>query len=156
MIFCSVREEVYYRWFIFLVNIIFIKTINFWFFGWMGFGIWEFAHNYIFGPICNLMTLGYLQNYLVNKELWFVGASILTTNILFRDGHSYQGYIGWINSWCLGILFFWVTLNYGLLAAIFSHSIYNIVVTIADYLSLYLHPRLNPIIPEMIGWIYFD
>ena len=137
MIFCSVREEVYYRWFIFLVNIIFIKTIN-------------------FGPICNLMTLGYLQNYLVNKELWFVGASILTTNILFRDGHSYQGYIGWINSWCLGILFFWVTLNYGLLAAIFSHSIYNIVVTIADYLSLYLHPRLNPIIPEMISWIYFD
>ncbi len=83
------------------------------------------------------MTLGYLDNYLINKELWFVGASIITTNILFRDGHSYQGYFGWVNSWFTGIFYFWLTLNYGLLAAISTHSIYNIIVNFIPYFSFY-------------------
>ncbi len=136
-------EEIYFRWLLFLDAMIFIKSINFLCFGWMGFGIWEFIHNYIFGPICNWITFGYLDNYLINKELWFVGASMIATNTVFRDGHSYQGLVGWINSWFLGIFLFWVTFNYGLLAAIFIHCVYNIIVMSTQLFCFYLFERFN-------------
>ncbi len=144
IIFFASLEEICFRWLIFLSNIIFIKAINFLFFGWLGLGIWEVVHNFFFAPIANWITWGYLETYLLNRDIWFVGASIIMTNTLFRDGHLYQGCLGWINSWFIGIFCFWVTLNYGLLAAMFTHSIYNIIVIFTSYLWFNFFHISNP------------
>lgn len=128
-------EEILFRWLIFLVNIIFIKVINFLFLGWLGWGIWQALHNLIFAPMINALTLGYLHNYLANPDIWFVGASMILTNASFRDGHQYQGCLGWLNSWFIGMFLFWITFNYGLICAILIHVFYNFLVSVIIFLG---------------------
>ncbi len=123
----GIVEEIVFRWLVFLQGVVLFKLINFFFFGWLGLGIAEGIHNLIFGPIVNALTLGYLSYYLVNPQIWFIGASIISTNAMFRDGHAYQGVIGWINSWFMGMFLFWVMLNYGLVNAILIHVFNNFI-----------------------------
>lgn len=127
-VWAGVMEEICFRWLIFMSGIIGIKIVNFLFFGWLGFGLPEFFQNWLFGPIANFFTLGYLATYLVNPVNWAIGSSMLSANALFRNGHAYQGCLGWINSWFMGMAFFWIMLTYGLPAAILVHFAYDMLI----------------------------
>lgn len=133
-VWAGVVEEICFRWFIFFGAIVGVKITNFIFFGFLGFGIPEFLHMYIFGPIANFTTFGALQDFLFHKHGWAIGAALIATNARFRDGHMYQGLLGFINSWFLGMIFFYVMFVYGLPAAIAVHFLYDMLIFATIYL----------------------
>jgi hypothetical protein len=53
------------------------------------------------------------------------GAALLSSNGRFRDGHLYQGTIGWIDAWFCGMILFYIMFKWGLFAAIIVHFFYD-------------------------------
>lgn len=140
----GVLEEIIFRWLFFLDAIVMAKLINFIFFGFLGFGIPEFFHNWFFGPIANFFTFGYMELYLFHHHSWAIGAGILGANALFRDGHKYQGFFGLVNSWCIGLFLFYIMFQHGLVAAIFIHFFYDFIVIVgAPLLKTIIADKLN-------------
>jgi hypothetical protein len=124
----GVIEEVCFRWLLFLGGIITVKVMNYIFFGGFWFGIPEWLQLNFFGPIANFFTLGYLTEYLVKPENWAIGAGLLSANALFRDGHMYQGILGFLDIWFFGMLMFWVLFTYGLPVCILVHFLNNLMI----------------------------
>lgn len=131
----GVCEEIVFRWWLFFSEIPGYKILNFLLFDFLGWGISEMLHLNVFGPIANFATLGLLKPQLLNAAGWAVGAAILTSNGKFRDGHLYQGPIGWINSWFGGMFFFYLMFNHGLIAAIIVHMLYDVFIDVVVYLD---------------------
>ncbi|OGM19339.1 hypothetical protein A2771_03730 [Candidatus Woesebacteria bacterium RIFCSPHIGHO2_01_FULL_38_26b] len=124
--FAGIFEEISFRWILFYDQIIVYKILNWLFFGFAGWGFFEWFFNHISGPIANFLTLGYLEPYLFNGLGWFIGAAIISSNAKFRNGHLYQGWFGWINAWFGGMYFFYLMFNYGLIASILAHFLYDL------------------------------
>ncbi|MBI4435297.1 CPBP family intramembrane metalloprotease [Candidatus Uhrbacteria bacterium] len=124
----GIVEEIAYRWLIFLAAIAMIRIPNFLFFGFLGFGIPEWFHNHVWGPVANWTTFQQLQPYIFSEYGWAAGAAMLTSNSFFRDGHKYQGLFGIINAWFLGMFFFWIMFTHGLWAAIVVHTLYDFLI----------------------------
>jgi len=131
----GVMEEICFRWLIFLNAIIGALIVNFLFFGFLGFGITEFLTVHIVAPIADFFTFGALHQYLGNPEYWTVAAGIISANAFFRDGHKYQGLLGWVNSWFLGMFFFYMMFTYGLPAAILVHFLYDLLIFSVVYID---------------------
>ena len=142
----GVAEEICFRWLIFYGAIVSLKISNWLFFGWAGFGIFEWVYVSFLIPLANFATLDYLKPILFNGHGWAVGAAIITANGKFRDGHAYQGPFGWINSWFAGMFLFYLMFNYGLLAAIIVHFLYDLFIFLVRYVDAVIERRL--------GWAY--
>jgi len=123
----GLAEEICFRWLIFLSTIATLKLVNFLFFGFIGLGIPQWLHVHFFGGLADLTTMGNLHEWLFSPKGWAVGAAMLSTNSFFRDGHKYQGWFGYINSWFIGMFLFWIMFHYGLLAAILVHFVYDVI-----------------------------
>jgi hypothetical protein len=145
----GVTEEIRFRWLFFMLSIASVKITNFILGGFVGYlmgpervtwlrgimwapvcdlltgGILKWFYLYLIGPVFNVITMGTLSQWLVNPEIWAVGLALLTINGKFRDGHAYQGFLGLLNSWVLGFHFYWLTLTWGLPAAIVVHVLYD-------------------------------
>lgn len=134
----GVMEEISFRWLIFYAKIFWIKVANFLLFGFLGFGLIRLFQLHLFGPIADFTTFGSLQGFLTAPAAWAIGASMLATNAIFRDGHAYQGWFGLVNSWFSGMFFFWLMFGYGLPAAILIHFLYDFVVfgTVALFVAI--------------------
>ena len=132
-LFAGVVEEISFRWILFFSSIASVTFINFLFFGFLGFGVPEWVFTNILNPVVNWVSFGALEPWLLHPAGWQIGAGLLSANAFFRDSHKYQGFLGWLNSWFLGLFFFWLTMKFGLLAAITAHFTYNflIFVTVA-------------------------
>lgn len=143
--FVSIRaglmEEVLFRWLLFLFMIPFVKVMNFILLGFAGFGLVELLHVHIMGPIANFFTLHLLAEQLVNPAIWFIGAGLLAANSRFRDGHKYLGFIGFVNSWFIGMFFFYLMFKYGLLAAILVHFLYDLFIFVVRYIDCVIERR---------------
>lgn len=127
-------EEALFRWIFFYSAVAAVQMANFFFFGFLGFGIAEFLHLYFFGPIVNFLTLG-LMKWLIFGMGWAVGAGALAVNALFMEGHRDHGFFGCVNSWVIGFFLFWIMFNYGLWAAIIVHFLYDFFLYIVVYLD---------------------
>lgn len=143
--FAGVFEEISFRWILFYSAIVGAKVTNFLFFGWAGFGISEWLYTNILGPVANFLTLGYLEPHLFGPLGWAVGAAIVTSNAQFRDGHGYQGWFGWVNSWFLGMYFFYVMFTHGLFAAMLVHFLYDMLIFVVRYIDMSVERKL--------GWV---
>jgi hypothetical protein len=132
----GVMEEICFRWLIFLKAIIAALVVNYIFFGFLGFGVLEWLTVNLLAPVANFFTLGSLANYLANPAMWSVAAGMIAANGFFRDGHKYQGKFGWINSWFLGMYFFYIMLTFGLPAAILVHFLYDMLIFAVVYVDL--------------------
>jgi hypothetical protein len=90
--------------------------------------------NFMF-PVANFMTAYMMSDVLGTPEkfgyLFVVGA--FAANIKFRDGHKYQGPIGFVNSWYSGMIFLYAMLTYGIWVAIFVHASYNVLLSLTRY-----------------------
>ncbi len=128
-------EELIFRAFMFLTTIIFIQVVNESIIG----GVAAF-YNTIALPLANWLTLGYLEPQLLDQTNWFIGAAAVMTNAKFRDGHLYQGLIGWVHAWFFGMAMYYLLFNYGLQAAILVHFLYNMSVFGATALGMKLQP----------------
>ncbi len=134
-IWAGVMEEICFRWLLFYGVIVSLQIVNWMFFGCLGFGIAEWFYSYFLIPIANFTTLGYLEPILIDKYGWAVGAALISVNGRFRDAHAYQGIFGIINSWFLGMFFFYLMFNYGLIPAIFVHFLYDMLIFATHYVD---------------------
>ncbi len=130
----GIFEEMTFRWILFLWAIVTVKIGNFLFFGWLGFGLGEFIHMWIAGPIANFVTFGKME-WLLYDQGWAVGAAALAANAKFRDEHKYLGAFGWLNSWAIGMFMFYIMFTYGLMAAILSHFVYDLIIFTIAYID---------------------
>ncbi|MEY4744278.1 MAG: hypothetical protein RL272_223 [Candidatus Parcubacteria bacterium] len=124
----GVMEEICFRWLIFLSTIFWGKVVNFILLGFMGWGIPEHLFLWIFRPLADFTTLHGLHATLYSQHGWAIGAAMLGANGLFRDGHKYLGFFGYLNSWFMGMFFFWIMFSYGLPAAILVHFLYDLLI----------------------------
>lgn len=141
----GIAEEIAFRWLIFYDQIIGYKILNWLLFGWAGFGLFEWIYLHITGPIANFFTLGYLEPILFDGFGWAIGAALLTSNGKFRDGHIHKGFLGWINSWFVGMFFFYLMFQYGLIASIIVHFLYDMLIIIVVY--------IDAAIERALGWV---
>lgn len=130
----GILEEMIFRWIIFLSGIVGVKIANFLFFGFLGFGIPEWLHLNLFGPVVNFLTLGKME-WLIFGMGWAVGAAALAANAKFRKEHAYLGIFGLLNSWIIGFFLFWIMFAYGLLTAIIVHFLYDMLIYAVRYVD---------------------
>lgn len=124
----GVLEEVWYRWLFFFLAIVMIPVMDYLLLGFWGFHWIQWIYVTLACPIANFFTLGYLEPYLLNGYGWAVSAAIISANGRFRNAHEYLGPFGYVNSWFGGMYLFWVVFNYGLIAAIIIHFLYDLLV----------------------------
>jgi hypothetical protein len=129
----GVFEEIIFRWLVFLNAIWFAKLVNWLIFGWAGFGVPEFIYGYVIAPISNFITCGDIHDLLYHPLGWFIGSAIITANAKFHDGHKYLGWLGFINSWFVGVYLFHVLFAYGLPAVILVHFLYDALIDVVNY-----------------------
>lgn len=122
----GIVEEVVFRWIVFYFQIIAYQLVNFFLLGFTGTGILEWIQLHISGPIVNFLTLGFLQQQLLGKLGWSVGAAMISSNRQFGNVHLYQGPLGWLNSWVIGMFLFFLMFEYGLFAAMLVHFLYDL------------------------------
>ena len=125
-------EETLFRWLMFMSQIALYQLSNWIFFGWLGFGLVEWLYLHLEAPIVNFFTFGLMHSYLYTPKGWAVGAAMIFTTNKFREGHEYQGCLGSINSWYLGLFFFYLTFNFGLPVAIVAHAVYDALIFITQ------------------------
>lgn len=127
-VWAGVVEEICFRWLLFFGAIILIPFLDW--VVWLATGLhlvkWFYAE--IVCPIANFFTLGYLQPILLDGYGWAVGAAVITANGQFRNGHAYQGFIGFTMSWFFGMYMFWNMFEYGLIACILIHFVADLCV----------------------------
>lgn len=116
-------EEIAFRWLIFLGAIPFLFLMD-----QCTFGLLGWVHVNVLIPLADLSSGYLLTDAFHHPSGWLVGASIVTTNGTFRDGHSYQGPVGWASAWFTGLYYFGLMFTYGLLVAMAGHFVHNLIV----------------------------
>jgi hypothetical protein len=129
----GVSEEVVYRWLFVLSGIIFLKLLDFLFFGWLGFGFLKWIFSDLILPAANALTLGSLSSVFFHSAGWYIGAVALISSALFAEGHRYLGILGYANSWIGSLYFFWILFSFGLPIAIMVHILYDAMVHVIIY-----------------------
>jgi len=125
----GITEEIAFRWILFLSAIATIQISDWVLGGFLfGNGLTYWIYTNVLIPVADWATFRQLTEYLYNPSGWAIGAAILSTNGQFRDGHAYQGCIGWINAWFFGIFMYKVVWECGLLPAILVHVVYDIII----------------------------
>jgi len=94
---------------------------------------WIYDH--IFVPVINFITFGQFHNILYypdGSRLFIFG--MVVANAKFRDGHKYQGPIGFVNSWIIGFVMMGAMLHFGLWTAVVLHAVYDLEFDIIRYI----------------------
>ena len=130
-------EEIIFRWLLFYSAIAMVQFFNGIFFDWwlIHFGIGEWFYTTIISHIVNFFTFGTMHDILFHPLGWFIGSAVVVSNKNFREGHKYLGFIGYINSWFIGMFLFYVMFHFGLLAAIVVHFIYDMIIFAIVYVD---------------------
>ncbi|MBK7747451.1 MAG: hypothetical protein IPI39_09410 [Candidatus Obscuribacter sp.] len=132
----GVMEEVVFRWLLFMWSIAMAKAVDYILGGFIfehGF-VWWFQTTLIL-PVANFFTMGLLKSVLTDASTWYIAAGLIIANSRFRDGHKYQGLFGLINSWFIGMYFFYLMFTFGLVAAIVVHLVYDVLIFTIRYLD---------------------
>lgn len=102
---------------------------------WVGISIdpvyWVFQK--ILLPLANFTTFGQMKSILLGSTTPLFLYGIFAVNSWFRDGHKYQGPLGWINSWYAGMVLIYATMTYGITTAIVIHALYDIIFAVTKY-----------------------
>jgi hypothetical protein len=142
-IIAGVFEEIAFRWCFFYAAIIGVVVVDWLFLGFMGLHWVKWLYVYVFCPLANFTSFGCLKPVLAAGFSWAVPAAVISANSKFRDGHKYQGLIGLVNSWFLGLYLFWVMFTYGLPAAIVVHFLYDQIIFTLVYFDAAVERKLG-------------
>jgi hypothetical protein len=85
-------------------------------------------------------TTFYLISDLLWQNHWFVASTMLVVNGKFRDGHAYQGLPGLLVAWFIGLYFFYVVFNYGIITTMILHTSYDLLVDVTHYVLQKIYP----------------
>ncbi|MBW4061629.1 CPBP family intramembrane metalloprotease [Candidatus Saccharibacteria bacterium] len=128
-------EEIVFRLYAFLSFIIILHYLNDHVWG----GLQSLATGVIL-PAANWLTLGVFHGQF-NAANWALGLAVIIGSLFFRSAHVHYGYLSKLNVWIIGLVMFWLTLNYGLITAIIAHFLYDFCVFAAIALTAPLQPR---------------
>jgi hypothetical protein len=131
----GVFEELIYRWLRFSVAMITLP-----FFNLITFGLLKWAYQTFLIPIADFATFGALHDYLFHPASWVIGAAIISANGSFRDGHEGNGWFSYVNSWFIGMVFFYLMFNYGLFTAIIAHVLYDVAIFVVSAFAMSWRP----------------
>lgn len=123
----GVFEELIYRWLFFVDAMAMLYYLN--------FGhLLERVFVKLLLPVVDFATA-----HLIHTELWsgkwYLGGAIIACSASFRKLHRYQGVFGMVSSWYISMFLFWMLFHYGLLACIFAHTMYDILIMTTVYLK---------------------
>lgn len=135
-LFIGIIEEILYRWLYFYSNIIGSKIFNFFF-----FDLYRPFYINSEAPWMNWCFFNRIGWLVFDQSHWSIGSGAVLSNGAFRDAHVYLGLFGYYNSWCLGFFLFWIMINYGLPAAILSHTFYDFIIFSMFYIHSYIQSR---------------
>lgn len=93
----------------------------------------KWIYDVLLVPLADFTTFHKLHEYLYATNVhtpyaWAAGGAIVSANAFFRDGHKYQGPLGVVNSWFIGMVFFWVMFTYGVFPAMVVHFLYDFLI----------------------------
>jgi hypothetical protein len=132
-VFAGILEELVYRWVIFYWAIVVFWALNSIAAACAGKEVMRWIFTAGLGPMADYFTFGHAHTLLYGYG-WLVGLSILFSNFMFQRGHWYLGLIGWINSFYIGMFMFYLMFNYGILAAIIAHFLYDFFIFTLEYM----------------------
>jgi len=135
----GVLEELVFRWLLVLSAPVLVTIVNA-----ITFGGFRWLHLHILLPVANWATLGILEPQL-HASNWVMAASILWAAGAFRNGHAYLGPVGYVNSWFIGMIMFYVVFNYGLITAMVVHFVYDAIILSIIALSVVFRPKVAPL-----------
>jgi len=78
-------------------------------------------------PVINFLAFDSFEIIFTDTEQYpalLVMGGIMA-NLWFRDGHKYQGWFGYLDSWMVGFVLLYAMFTYGLLTAIVLHCMWN-------------------------------
>lgn len=107
---------------------------------WIGLDIannpvYWFYENIVF-PVFSFISFGFLDSILYNESFSFLFiAGVLSANARFRDGHKYQGWFGYFNSWVIGFILIHIMMYHGLLVAIIIHILYDMIIGFSSFMK---------------------
>lgn len=118
-------EEIIFRLYGFLSTIIALR-----YFDEAWHGVLEgIAVNFML-PVANFVTFGLFQREFTGSD-WAIGMAIILGSLFFRSAHIHYGLLAKANVWLIGMVMFWLMFNYGLVAAILAHFLYDAAVFLA-------------------------
>lgn len=120
--FAGISEEITYRILAFCAAFTSLTIGNF-----LTCGLLEWLYVNVFLWVANVGTLGLVENLWFHPSGWLFGAAMLSTCAFFREGHAYQGFLGWVNSWYFSVAMFALLMSQGLFACIVYHFLFNVV-----------------------------
>ncbi|MDQ5936079.1 MAG: hypothetical protein QG574_3415 [Cyanobacteriota bacterium erpe_2018_sw_21hr_WHONDRS-SW48-000092_B_bin.40] len=130
----GIMEEIVFRWLIFMWCIAMAKLSDFILGGFLfEHGLVWLLYSVILSPIADFFTFGLLHGQLSGTDTWFIAAALLMANSQFRNGHKYQGLLGFVNSWFIGMYMFYLLFTFGLMAAIVVHLVYDLCIFAIEY-----------------------
>ncbi|HKX73490.1 MAG TPA: hypothetical protein VJM32_05725 [Candidatus Saccharimonadales bacterium] len=132
----GVLEELIFRWLLVLSAPTALTIIN-----WITLGLVKWVHTHWLLPLANWATLGILEPQLSDANNWVMAAAILYAAGAFRNGHAYLGFFGFINSWFIGMVMFYLVFNHGIITAIVAHFVYDAIIFGIMALSVAFRPR---------------
>jgi len=132
----GVMEEIVFRWLLLMTGIVGAKVGD-WLLGgeFFNHGLVWVIYTYILAPVADFTSFGLLHSVLGAGAVWSVAAGVIIANRKFRDGHKYLGWFGFLNSWFIGLYFFYLTFTFGLVAAIVVHFTYDALIFTIRYLD---------------------
>src|SRR3989344_613556 len=102
-----------------------------------GYGDVEWFSNQYLGWFTDLI-IGPATGVLDHPGAWTVGLAVLASNWKFQEGHVYQGLLGFLLSGFGGLVFFRIMLGDGLLAAIITHFLFDLMIFLMLYVDVSL------------------
>lgn len=131
----AIFEELIWRWLVLLGIPVVLKALDF-----ITFGLMHWVYSNALIPFANWTTFGILEPQLTSPN-WLFAASILCAGAAFGKQHEHLGPLGQINSWFLGMVFFYLVFNHGIIAAMIAHFMYDMIIFGIGALSAALRPR---------------
>jgi hypothetical protein len=135
----GVFEELIFRLVMFVnavAGLLFLNLITFGLVGWI--------YHTVLIPVADWTTFRLLHSQL-HQASWAIGAAVLSVNGAFRDRHSHLGPFGYINSWFVGMVMFYLVFNYGLITAMIGHAVYDILIMIVlSIVRAFQRPATDP------------
>jgi hypothetical protein len=128
-------EEIIFRVYAFLGAIIALKWLD----GVVG-GVLQWLSVNAVLPLANLVTLGLFKREFTGVD-WAFGVGIIVSSLFFRSAHVHYGKFAKGIVWVVGMVMFWLMFNYGLVAAILAHFLYDAAVFLAIALTSPLQPK---------------
>ncbi len=118
----GVFEEVIWRGLVFCIAMFLFKLLSVIpLVGWL----FHLFYGDVLIPLADFTSLHTLHPQLSGN--WVVAAAIVSSNASFRDEHAWLGWFGYVNSWFIGIVMFWLVFHYGMVSAMAAHVVYDML-----------------------------